>query len=114
MCAPPALELAIENLLSNSQEASRDQVLIKVDIRRDPERPVAIIEVEDDGPGMPAEVREDVFRRPLNSTKPGGTGLGTALVKYIVDQHRGSLRWQSPIGETGRGTRVTIELPLTE
>jgi two-component system sensor histidine kinase ChvG len=85
-----------------------------VTLTRDQERNLLLLEFTDDGPGIPAELREDVFRRPLNSTKPGGTGLGTALVKYIVDQHHGQLRWQSPARDDGRGTRVTIELPLAE
>lgn len=114
LCAPQSLELALENLLCNSQEAAQEQAQIDIALRRDDERNCAVIDVADNGPGIPGEVRDDVFRRPLNSTKPGGTGLGTALVKYIVDQHRGTLRWQSPIEGTNRGTRVTIELPLAE
>lgn len=113
-CSPAALELALENLLSNSQEAAADGVRIRVAVARQPDRHAVRIEVEDDGPGIPPELREDVFRRPLNSTKPGGTGLGAALVKYIVDQHRGTLRWTSPRPKSDRGTLVTIELPLAE
>lgn len=114
LCSPPALTLALENLLANSQESTNEAVRIEVDVARHPQRAAATITISDDGPGIPAELRDEVFRRPLNSTKPGGTGLGTALVKYIVDQHRGALHWQSPVRDDGRGTRVTIELPLAE
>jgi PAS domain S-box-containing protein len=112
--APAALELAIGNLLSNSQEAASDEVNIEIELLPDVDHRQAVITVCDDGPGIPAELRGDVFRRPLNSTKPGGSGLGTALVKYIVDQHQGSLVWQSPASLTGRGTRVTIRLPMAD
>jgi nitrogen fixation/metabolism regulation signal transduction histidine kinase len=112
--APAALELAIENLLSNSQEAGGEPVTIELQLERDDEHRQAVITVCDDGAGIPSELRDEVFRKPLNSTKPGGSGLGTALVKYIVDQHHGSLVWHSPINPQGRGTRVTLRLPLAE
>src|SRR5262249_48378102 len=79
------LELAMENLLANSQEAGLDAVDIVVSTRRDEERPGVLVAVEDNGRGISPEVRDEVFRRPLNSTKPGGSGLGAALVKYIVE-----------------------------
>lgn len=110
--SPAALELAIANLLSNSQEAAAEAARIEVRIEPDAKLPQAVITICDNGSGIPAELREDVFHRPLNSTKPGGSGLGAALVKYIVDQHHGSLVWQSPITNDGRGTRVTLRLPL--
>ena len=105
------LELAIENLLANSQEAGETGVEIEVSTRRDDERPGVLISVEDNGRGISPEVRDEVFRRPLNSTKPGGSGLGAALVKYIVEQHHGALTWHSPLLPTGGGTRVTLRLP---
>jgi signal transduction histidine kinase len=107
-----AIELAIENLLANAQEAAKDQIEVVVETQVDSQRRQAVITVTDDGPGIPMEVRDDIFRRPLNSTKPGGSGLGAALVKYIVDQHHGSLTWQSPAAPRAHGVRVTIRLPL--
>jgi signal transduction histidine kinase len=100
----------VENLLANAQEAAPGGVNIQVSIDVPANGETCSIVVADDGPGMPAEVAGDVFQRPLNSTKPGGTGLGTALVKYIVDQHRGCLTWDSP-SMNDHGTRVTLSLP---
>jgi nitrogen fixation/metabolism regulation signal transduction histidine kinase len=105
-----AIELALENLLANGQESTTDAVTLRVECAWDAAARQAVVQVSDNGPGIPAEAREDLFRRPVNSTKAGGSGLGAALVKYIVDQHRGSMTWQSPLAD-GRGTRVTLRLP---
>ena len=66
--------------------------------------------VEDTGAGIPPEVLPKVFE-PLFSTKSFGTGLGLATVKQIVEEHDGSVAIAS---EIGRGTRVTLLLPLAD
>jgi signal transduction histidine kinase len=66
--------------------------------------------VADTGPGIPAETMPRVFE-PLFSTKSFGTGLGLATVKQIVVQHGGTIGIAS---EPGRGTCVTIRLPLEQ
>ncbi len=106
-----AIGLAIENLIANSQEAGAHSVLVELSAVSDEERLQAVIEITDDGPGIPPELQSQIFNAPLNSTKPGGSGLGTALVKYIIDQHHGVLVWQSPTSAAG-GTRVTLRLLL--
>jgi signal transduction histidine kinase len=63
--------------------------------------------IEDNGPGIPADVLPRVFE-PLFSTKSFGTGLGLPTVKQIVEQHGGAIAIAS---ETGAGTRVTVTLP---
>ena len=65
--------------------------------------------VEDTGPGIAPENLERVFE-PLFSTKSFGTGLGLPTVKQIVEQHGGSIRIESVVGQ---GTSVLIRLPLT-
>jgi signal transduction histidine kinase len=65
------------------------------------------VEVEDSGPGVPAEVRERIFE-PFFSTKTGGTGLGLAIVKKTAQDHGGGVRLDSPAG--GR-TRAVLWLP---
>lgn len=69
---------------------------------------MAVIEVQDNGPGMTEEVMERVFE-PYFSTKSGGTGLGLAIAKRIVNDHDGFIRVHSAVGQ---GTRFLIELPL--
>ena len=67
-----------------------------------------VLAVEDSGPGIPPENLSRIFE-PLFSTKSFGTGLGLPTVKQIVNQHDGIIAVDS---EVGRGTCVTIRLPL--
>jgi two-component system sensor histidine kinase KdpD len=71
--------------------------------------------VEDEGPGIPAELRERVFdkffRAGRTTQSPVGTGLGLAIARGIVDAHSGRI-WIEDTG-TGRGVRVVVTLPLS-
>src|SRR5207244_12587776 len=67
-----------------------------------------VLVIEDTGPGSSAENLARIFE-PLFSTKSFGTGLGLPTVKQIVNQHDGTIAVDS---EVGRGTRVTVRLPL--
>ena len=70
-----------------------------------------LVAVEDNGRGISPEVRDEVFRRPLNSTKPGGSGLGAAWSSTSSSNIMARLTWQSPPLPGGGGTRVTLRLP---
>lgn len=65
------------------------------------------IDFEDTGPGVPEEIREQIFN-PFFTTKKTGVGLGLSLVSKIVDEHGGSIR---VIAEPGRGARFRVLLP---
>ncbi|MGH9392752.1 MAG: ATP-binding protein, partial [Terriglobales bacterium] len=65
------------------------------------------IEFRDSGPGVPGELREQIFN-PFFTTKPNGVGLGLAIVAKIVDQHGGRLRLLDP---AGAGAAFEIVLP---
>jgi signal transduction histidine kinase len=67
--------------------------------------------VADTGRGMPEHIRRRLFTDQAVSTKPGGTGLGTRIVKNVVDAHHGSITVES---EVGLGTTFTILLPLRQ
>lgn len=69
------------------------------------------IQVADTGHGMPEHVRERMFTDNAVSTKPGGTGLGTRIVKNVVDSHHGTIRVDS---EAGKGTTFTIQIPTRQ
>ncbi|MEO7096389.1 MAG: HAMP domain-containing sensor histidine kinase, partial [Polyangiales bacterium] len=70
----------------------------------------AVLLVDDNGPGVPPELKDKVFA-PYFSTKhtSGGTGLGLAIVHRIVSDHGGRI---SITDTKGGGARFTIELPL--
>lgn len=70
------------------------------------------LDVLDDGPGIPAGLREDVFERfargdGSRSRKAGGTGLGLAIVSAVVQAHGGTVGLTSEPGDT----RFRIRLP---
>jgi signal transduction histidine kinase len=70
----------------------------------------ALLIVEDNGPGVPSELKDKIFA-PYFTTKhgEGGTGLGLAIVHRIVSDHGGRITISDA---PGRGARVVIELPL--
>jgi two-component system, NtrC family, nitrogen regulation sensor histidine kinase GlnL len=62
-------------------------------------RLVACVEIEDDGPGVPDELRESLFF-PLVSGRPGGSGLGLAVAQDLVSRHDGLIEYSSRPGRT--------------
>jgi signal transduction histidine kinase len=67
------------------------------------------LHVTDTGKGMPAEIRDHLFSNRLVSSKTGGTGLGTKIVKDVVDMHGGRITVES---EPDLGTTFEIRLPI--
>ncbi|WP_454063910.1 PAS domain S-box protein [Candidatus Nitrospira salsa] len=67
--------------------------------------------VADTGKGMPSDIRDRLFTQNAISTKIGGTGLGTKIVKDAIDVHHGQIKVES---EEGKGTTFYITLPLTQ
>lgn len=96
------------NLLSNACDASQPGDAVQV--RSDSQEEFVMIEVIDEGSGIPAELRGRVFE-PFFTTKPPGkgTGLGLSLVYNIVADHGGTINVESDVG---RGTNVRVRLPL--
>jgi len=88
------LREVIINLVLNALDASERGGEVRVGARA--LGPVEVeVRVEDDGPGVPPDQREQIFQ-PFFTTKAQGTGLGLAIVHAIVTQHRGSLGLESP------------------
>ena len=75
-----------------------------------PETGAIRLVIEDDGPGMPDDVRERIFT-PFFTTKPRGSGLGLPVVHRAIEAHRGVVLVDS---SPGSGTRFTIILPRTQ
>jgi signal transduction histidine kinase len=74
-----------------------------------PPTPAVLVEVADDGPGIPAQLTDRIFN-PFFTTKVTGTGLGLAIVRKIVDAHDGRIDVSSS-PETG--TRFRVILPVS-
>ena len=68
-----------------------------------------ILEVADNGIGMPEEVRERLFGKFYSTKGSTGTGLGLVVTKKIVQEHRGRIKVNSRPGE---GTTFLVEIPL--
>jgi two-component system nitrogen regulation sensor histidine kinase NtrY len=100
------------NLVENARDAigNREDGRIHVTTRRGEANDRALLVVEDNGPGVPAELKDKVFA-PYFTTKQakGGTGLGLAIVHRIVSDHGGRITISDA---PERGARFTIELPL--
>ncbi len=74
-----------------------------------PDTQEILVSVSDTGRGMPEEVRERLFTARAITTKKGGTGLGTKIVKDVVAAHHGKISVDSALG---LGTTIHIRLPL--
>ena len=101
-------EQVLLNLLLNAQKAMPAGGHIDVRLSHDPTEGIVRFEVEDDGPGIPEEVRKRLFQ-PFFTTRTDGTGLGLATCLKNVQYHGGSIEVQS---EVGRGTKFVVTLPL--
>jgi signal transduction histidine kinase len=99
---------ALLNLLLNAQQAMPEGGEITVQAHAAP--PGVCLSVIDTGQGMPPEVAAKAFR-PFFSTRSGGTGLGLATARKVVEAHGGSIEVQS---EVGRGTKFTLCLPAAK
>ena len=97
------LQQVLLNLVRNATEAvdAGGRVTVRVDTGCEG----VVLAVADDGPGIPAEHQSRIFE-PFYSTKPGGTGLGMAIVHSLVSLHGGEVSIRS-----GSGTEVRVVLP---
>jgi signal transduction histidine kinase len=105
----PELNQVWTNLLDNAIAALGDKGTITVSTRRDGD--CAVVEITDDGPGIPAEVLDRIFD-PFFTTKGvgNGSGLGLDTARRIVEErHRGSLGVESQPGATAFSVRLPLE-----
>lgn len=101
------LQRAIENLLANAIEASRDRGSVRIELAR--EDATATVIVQDSGPGVPEAVRSRLFERFATTRHDaGGTGLGLAIVRAVAEAHGGRAELRHS-GE--RGATFALVLP---
>ncbi len=106
LCDPELIYEVALNLLVNALHATEGAG--KVELRLlPPKRSYVAFEVRDEGPGIPAELREQIFL-PFVSAREGGVGLGLTFVKRVVHGHGGRVSLETEIGV---GTTFRVELP---
>ncbi len=101
------LTRVILNIASNSADAMPSGG--KFTIKSRSKDGSLILELVDTGLGIPEAVKKRIFEPFVTYGKKNGTGLGMAIVKRIVDEHKGEVKI---ISESGKGTRVVVRLPL--
>jgi len=103
---PEQLQLVLVNLFLNAAQSMHNEGLIRVAVSTDDG--AHRIAIGDQGPGIPADVRERIFE-PFFTTKHRGTGLGLPTAKRLIERHGGNITIDCP--PTG-GTIVTVSLPV--
>jgi signal transduction histidine kinase len=108
LASEDALSEVLSNLIVNAVEAQPEGGRLRVSLATNGDRLDVV--VEDDGPGISAELRAKIFQ-PYFTTKASGTGLGLSIVARRVDEMNGTVACESPV-RNGRGTRFRLSLPL--
>ncbi|QCU51941.1 sensor histidine kinase [Burkholderia pseudomallei] len=102
------LSALLMNLVDNAVRYAHEGGRVTVSARRDGD--AVVLEVVDDGPGIPAEARPHVFKRFYRVARDEeGTGLGLAIVEEIAQSHGGAVSLAT--GPGNRGVRMTVRLP---
>lgn len=102
------IKQAMINLLDNAIAALQNNGEIRITMDHNKSRNIVLLDVADNGPGIPDSIKARLFE-PYFSTKKSGTGLGLAIVNSIVADHNGSIR---VFDNTPKGTRFVIEFPV--
>jgi two-component system, OmpR family, sensor kinase len=112
---PDELHRLIRNLLENAIRHTPEKTTVELTARRDGDE--ALLEVLDDGPGIPGDMEDQVFDRfvrgdgPADTASGGGSGLGLAIVRAVAESHGGSV---SAGKSTYGGARFSVRLPLEQ
>jgi signal transduction histidine kinase len=100
------LKQALINILVNANQVLERGGLVRVRTRAG-SRGEVVVEIEDNGPGIPADVQDRIFD-VFYSRRGGGTGLGLPIARQIVERHGGAIEMES---EEGQGTLFRLRLP---
>ncbi len=109
---PEQIRGVVRNLLNNAvaaavSHAGATAAAVEVKLSFDRKGSRALLEVHDNGPGVPAADKNRIFE-PYFTTKKGGTGLGLAIVSTIISDHQGEIR---VFDRQPSGTRMVVALP---
>ncbi|MCK5312441.1 MAG: hybrid sensor histidine kinase/response regulator [Desulfobacteraceae bacterium] len=109
-CKGYQLKRVFLNLFMNACQAIETQKEQKIALRMWHEDRSVMFSIQDNGPGIPEDIKPLIFNE-CYSTRDEGTGLGLFLVKKIVDDHNGSIKFSS---DTKMGTMCTLSFPVCE
>jgi signal transduction histidine kinase len=94
----------LQNLIKNALEAGANHV--NVSVQNDGSR--IILSIADNGSGLPPAILDSILKKPIESTKAHGTGLGMTICRHIVAAHRAEMQVAA---RAGGGTVFTINFP---
>ena len=103
------MQQAVRNLIGNGIEVMPQKGTVKIRTAMQPDGTVCL-EIGDTGSGIPADVLDKIFA-PFFTTKARGTGLGLAVVRKVIDRHRGRVDVESVVGQ---GTTFKLYLPVAQ
>jgi signal transduction histidine kinase len=103
------LHRLVLNLMENALRHTDPGTAVEATVER--RNGVVVLAVEDDGPGIPPEMREKVFERFFRGAgdRSGSSGLGLSIVRAVAESHRGSVQLEEPLD--GRGARFVVRIP---
>ncbi len=107
---PNQLQQVLVNIILNAIQAMGEGGSLEIWLKVDKDKKKAYIAIKDNGPGIPQEVLSHILE-PFYTTKKDGTGLGLSVSYGIIKEHKGEIHIDS---QKGKGTTVTIELPLID
>ena len=105
------LHRLVLNLMENAVKHTPPGTRVRATVRNGDDQ--AVLVVEDDGPGIPSELRERVFERFVRGSgdRGGSFGLGLSIVKAVAESHHGTVALEEP--PDLRGTRFVVTLPAS-
>lgn len=109
---PDLLERCVQNIISNSIKYCKPGSKISLGLSYDPSLQLTCICISDNGPGIPANKLENLFKRyktAHNSANKTGVGLGLYFVKTVMDKHRGQI---DVVSAPGEGLQLTLKIPF--
>ena len=112
--AEPIIQNIFVNLIHNGVKAQMgDVVKLDISLGFDKNGNETVIEISDHGPGIPKQIRKDIFKRREQSTKEYRTGIGLSLVSELVERYSGIIEVRDRVeGDPTKGAKFVLRFPL--
>ena len=106
------LHRLVLNLMENALRHTDPGTAVEATVERSNGH--VVLAVEDDGPGIPADLQEKVFERffRAHGDRSGSSGLGLAIVRAVAESHHGTVNLEPPLD--GRGARFVVRFPARQ